>query len=76
MSKYADLKPVAGCHISNTGGIVVFEATEEFVVAGFSIVDSPFSEVRKHKVHYDRDGNPYFNKRGYKVFLSECIRFN
>lgn len=74
--KYTLQTPIAGCHISNDSGIVIFDLNDEFVVAGLSLGNKPYSKVRKHQIHFDNDGNPYFNKLGMKVFLSDCIRFN
>ena len=66
--------PIAGCHLSNDSGIVIFEATDEYVVSGFSSGNNPVSDVRRRKVYCDREGNMYFNWRGTRIFLSECIR--
>ena len=67
--------------ICNTGGIVLFDVNEDYVVAGFSVMDNPISQVRKNKVYWnsvDENGEsrPYFVKGGHRIFLDECMRMH
>ena len=64
--------------ISNTGGIVLFDVNEDYVVAGFSVMDDPITQVRKNKVYWDAtdengDSRPYFVKGGNRIYLDQCM---
>lgn len=60
-------KPIALYTLNNVSGILIYEVTDEYVVAGLNEY-----KPEKFEVKYDGD-RPYFDWGG-MIYLDECIK--
>lgn len=73
-SKYDNLEPIGFCYLGMFG-VNVYEiqyGINDYVIAGWD----DFTNTRRRKVHYDKEGEPYFNIGGIKVYFNEVMRLN
>lgn len=61
-------KPIALYTLNNVSGILIYEVTDEHVIAGLNKY-----EPEEFKVQYDEDGRAWFDWGG-MIYLDECIK--
>lgn len=77
-------EPVASIVISNTGSVLIYEATDEYVIAGFNDELPEICEVH-HEADEDYDGadddedieyEPIFHMGQWRLSLRDAMRLN
>jgi len=76
--KYANQKPIAVTHISNTLGVRIYEPDEsdkyncDFICSWYNGENE--WGFHRHNVHYSISGRPFIRKGSLRIYLDEVIR--
>lgn len=74
-AEYLKQGPVAVHNDTAFSGIAIFDADSE-VVVNANFVGDKYSRMASTKIHYTKQGEPYFLKEGRRNYINDFIKVN
>lgn len=78
MSKYKEYlksKPISGYWLTYNTGFLIYAIDNiegEVVIANY--FEGQIDGFRKNKIYYDKNGEPYCNHFGRKIYFNKCLK--